>query len=62
MEDFDFKQLTSWVEKSVRQSYKARIGPDDKPINNVANFGATVGDIAKVERSGEYAGVGVEFL
>jgi len=61
MEDIDYVKLIKIVEKSVKKSYLA-YEHDNKRVPNVSNLGAKVGDIAKLERHGEYYGIAVEFL
>ncbi|BCS83382.1 putative helicase [Cotonvirus japonicus] len=61
MQDIDFNQLLDIVEKYTLRSYTA-FEHDGKDVPNVANLGAKIGDIAKLERSGEYYGIAVEFL
>ena len=63
MEDIDFGGLIKIVETSVKKSYLAYKYEDvDKYVPNVANLGAKIGDVAKLERTGEYFGIAVEFM
>lgn len=61
MEDVDFATLIKYVGKSTKNSYET-YQLDDKDIPNIANLGGKVGDIAKLERHGEYYGISIELL
>lgn len=61
MDEIDYKQLITLIDKSIKKSYQA-YEHDGKLVPNVANLGGHIGNIAKLERSGEYYGIAVEFL
>ena len=61
MEDVDFTALIKHVGKSTKNSYET-YQRDGKDIPNVANLGGKIGDIAKLERHGEYHGIAIELL
>ena len=61
MDEIDYSKLIKIIEKSVKKNYQARKN-NGKLTPNVANLGAKIGEIAKLERSGEYNGIAVEFL
>lgn len=63
MEDIiDYDKLIEIVKNSVKKSYHVYVDSKGKPLPNVANLGAVRGDVAKLERRGEYHGIAVEFL
>lgn len=59
--DIDFDKLIHIVETSTKHHFIA-IEFNKKPVNNIANLGAKVNQKARLERSGEYYGIGVEIL
>lgn len=61
MEEIDYGKLIRIVESSIKPSYQA-YQIDSKPEPNVANLGALSGQVAKLDRHGEYYGIGIEFL
>ena len=61
MDEIDYANLIKIVEKSVKASYETH-ERNGQQVPNVANLGAKAGDIAKLERSGEYYGISVEIL
>ena len=61
MDTIDYANLIHIVETSTKR-YQNEVEYHDKPSENVANLGATIGDVAKLERNGEYYGIAVEFL
>lgn len=61
MEEIDYGKLIKMVETSVKSSFEAYI-VKGKIVPNVANLGGKRGDIAKLERKGEYYGISVELL
>ena len=61
MEDIDYGELIKMVEKSTKSSYEA-YQIDGAVIPNVANLGAKRGEIAKLNRHGEYYGIAVQFM
>lgn len=60
MDDIDFTLLIKILATTKASYYGYQ--EKDVLINNVANFGAKIGDIAKLERKGEYYGISVEFM
>lgn len=61
MEHIDYDHLIALIKKTCLKSYWAAM-VNDKPVPNVANLGAKIGDVAKLERTGEYYGISVRFL
>jgi len=61
MEEIDYPELIKIIESHSKNSYQG-VEINGKLRPNVANLGAKAGDIAKLERSGEYYGIAVEFL
>jgi len=61
MDEVNYDSLIHLVETDTKKSYRAAES-NGKANPNVANLGAKVGDIAKLERPGEYYGIAVEFL
>src|ERR1700733_5068630 len=57
----DYNYIINSIENNVKKSYVAYI-QDNKLVPNVANLGAKIGDVAKLERQGEYYGIVIEFL
>lgn len=62
MEDIDYTSLIKVIQTSTKKNYQARLNPNNKPTPNVCNLGAKAGQIAKIEREGEYHGLAIEFL
>ena len=52
----DFNNLIKLIEENVKESFK------EIPYENIANLGAKKGEIAKLERNGEYHGIAIEFM
>ena len=61
MDSIDFLLLIEHVKKSTKNSYETH-QRDGKDIPNVANLGGKIGDIAKLERRGEYHAIAVKLL
>lgn len=61
MDEINFTKLIKIVETSTKKNFQARLS-EGKLVPNVANLGAKIGDIAKLERSGEYNGIAVQFM
>ena len=61
MEEINYDGLIKIIEKSIKPSYEAYV-VNGKMVLNVANLGGKTGDIAKLERNGEYYGIAVELL
>jgi len=61
MEEIDYPALIKIAESYSKNSYQG-VEINGKLRLNVANVGAKIGDIAKLERSGEYYGIAVELL
>ena len=61
MDDIDYNELIKIVNESTKKSHVA-YNHNGQLVPNVANLGAKAGDIAKLERQGEYYGISVEFL
>lgn len=61
MEDINYKKLIDIVEKSTKATY-ITYKKGNRAVNNVANLGAKIGDVVKLERSGEYYGIAVEIM
>lgn len=62
MQDINYVKLIKLVESSTRRTYQAYEEDNGKLVPNVANLGAKIGDIAKLERHGEYYGIAIQFL
>lgn len=62
MDNLDIDNLINIIDTSIKASFEAIICPNNKPYPNVANYGAKKGTIAKLQRHGEYYGIGVEIL
>ena len=60
-DNIDYKHLTKMVETNTKKNHMA-YEINGKLTPNVANLGGKIGDIAKLERSGEYYGIAVELL
>jgi hypothetical protein len=61
MNEIDYSKLTKNVEKTTKKNYQARY-QNGHLVPNVANLGGKIGDIVKVERSGEYSGLAVQLM
>ena len=61
MEDINYQQLIKIVLSSVKKTYIRREF-NNKMVPNLANLGGRIGDIAKLERTGEYYGITVKLL
>ncbi|BCS82730.1 helicase [Cotonvirus japonicus] len=61
IEDADFANLIKIVETSTRKKLIAREF-NGKLVANIANFGGKKGNHVKLQRNGEYYGIGVELL
>lgn len=62
MEEIDYKALIKLVEENTRPSSRVYVDDNDKPLPNLANLGAKIGDIARMDRRGEYTDLTVEIL
>lgn len=61
MDSINYDILIKIVQESLKKSYEAH-EHHGKLVPNVANLGGKKGDIAKLERSGEYYGIAVKLL
>ena len=61
MDEIDYAKLIKIAEKSTNKNFRARIH-NGHLVPSVANFGGKIGDVVKLERSGEYNGIGVELM
>ncbi len=61
MEDVNYDELFKIIDETTKRSFLAYEN-NGKIEPNVANLGAKIGDVAKLERFGEYYGIGVEFM
>lgn len=61
MDNIDYKALIKLVEDNTRSSARAEY-VNGKAVANVANLGAKVGDVARVDRNGEFSDLTVEIL
>ena len=61
MEHIKYDELLCII-KSTKELFQAYQYNDKKLIPNISNLGGKVGDIAKLERNGEYYGISVELL
>ncbi len=61
MDDIDYSKLVKVVEKTTKKNYQARY-KNGQLVPNVANLGGKIGDIVKIERSGEYEGLAVQLM
>lgn len=61
MDEIDYSKLIKIIEKSTKKTYQAYY-KNGHLIPNLANLGGKVGDIVKLERSGEYYGIAVQLL
>ncbi|XWV25891.1 putative helicase [Tupanvirus soda lake] len=61
MDEIDYASLIKTVEKYTKKSYHAYYR-NGQLVPNVANLGGKIGDIAKLERPGEYYGIAVQLL
>lgn len=61
MDDIDYTKLIKLVKNSTKKNYNTYVS-NGKVIPNLGNLGGKIGDIAKLERKGEYYGISVELL
>lgn len=61
MNEIDYAKLAKIVEKTTKKNYQAHYR-NGKLVPNVANLGGKIGDILKIERSGEYEGLAVQLM
>ncbi|CAH6421624.1 Helicase [uncultured virus] len=59
--NLDYAVLMKLCEAKTKPSFRA-YEIDGKPRPNIANLGGKIGDVVKIERSGEYMGLAVELL